>query len=41
MMSLTTIAQENPVYFPAHQLTTVGAYYYPEHWECNRNGTGI
>jgi len=21
MMSLTTIAQENPVYFPAHQLT--------------------
>lgn len=33
MMSLTTIAQENPVYFPAHQLTTVGAYYYPEHWD--------
>ena len=33
MMSLVAISQNNHDYFPAHQLTTVGAYYYPEHWD--------
>lgn len=32
-MSLMAISQNNHDYFPAHQLTTVGAYYYPEHWD--------
>ena len=33
MMSLMAISQNNHDYFPTHQLTTVGAYYYPEHWD--------
>ncbi len=32
-MSLMAISQNNHDYFPTHQLTTVGAYYYPEHWD--------
>ena len=27
------IAQPPRTYFPANELTTVGAYYYPEHWD--------
>jgi len=26
-------AQEKKVFFPKKNLTTVGAYYYPEHWD--------
>ncbi|MFC0877756.1 beta-galactosidase [Saccharicrinis sp. FJH2] len=26
-------AQNNETFFPSEQLTTVGAYYYPEHWD--------
>lgn len=33
MMSLMLFPQESQDYFPDQQLTTVGAYYYPEHWE--------
>ena len=33
MMSLMLFPQESQDYFPDQQLTTVGTYYYPEHWE--------
>ncbi|MEL0456951.1 beta-galactosidase [Flavobacteriaceae bacterium SZ-1-7] len=33
LISLSGVAQNGQEYFPSDQLTTVGAYYYPEHWE--------
>jgi beta-galactosidase len=33
MMSHMVISQNSHDYFPPRQLTTVGAYYYPEHWD--------
>ena len=29
----TIFSQSHKQYFPPEQLTTVGAYYYPEHWD--------
>ncbi len=33
MLGITLNAQVNQDFFPDNQLTTVGAYYYPEHWD--------
>ncbi|MFV0592729.1 MAG: beta-galactosidase [Draconibacterium sp.] len=33
IVAITSSAQKSTTYFPAKQLTTVGAYYYPEHWD--------
>ncbi len=33
LFSLTSKAQNFEKYFPAKDLTTVGVYYYPEHWD--------
>lgn len=32
-LSWSSMAQKNASFFPENQLTTVGAYYYPEHWD--------
>ncbi len=33
LMALQAVSQHADKYFPADQLTSVGAYYYPEHWD--------
>lgn len=32
-LALSSLAQQPTDFFPEKQLTTVGAYYYPEHWD--------
>ncbi len=34
--SSLTFAQKGEKYFPAKSLMQVGAYYYPEHWDCSQ-----
>lgn len=38
---LTTPAQVPQKFFPASELTTVGAYYYPEHWDSSQWGRDL
>jgi beta-galactosidase len=33
LISFQTIAQKGEKFFPSKELTTVGVYYYPEHWD--------
>lgn len=33
LLGLQTYAQKGKKFFPAKELTTVGVYYYPEHWD--------
>jgi len=33
VIALSAKAQESKPFFPENELTTVGAYYYPEHWD--------
>jgi beta-galactosidase len=32
-LAFSAMAQKAPVFFPESELNTVGAYYYPEHWD--------
>lgn len=32
-LTCSALAQKTPVFFPESELNTVGAYYYPEHWD--------
>jgi len=33
LISTQVIAQKGEKFFPSKELTTVGVYYYPEHWD--------